>query len=110
MPGYWRSPRAFAFTPAVRILARAAKTSDPAEAVRFRSSPGLAYPAAEIAAIEPPANGRSTQLTTNVISLVGTAGVLPRLYTEVLTTTLRNRSRALHDFIDMLSHRMVGMF
>jgi type VI secretion system protein ImpH len=27
-----------------------------------------------------------------------------------LTTTLRNRSRALHDFIDMLSHRMVGMF
>jgi type VI secretion system protein ImpH len=103
-------PRRFRFDAAVRILTRAAKTSDPAEAVRFRSSPGLAYPAAEIAAIEPPANGRSPQLTTSVIGLVGTAGVLPRLYTEVLTTTLRNRSRALHDFIDMLSHRMVGMF
>jgi type VI secretion system protein ImpH len=36
--------------------------------------------------------------------------VLPRLYTEVLTTTLRNRSRALHDFVDLLSHRVVGMF
>jgi type VI secretion system protein ImpH len=103
-------PRRFRFDAAVRILTRAAKTSDPAEAVRFRSSPGLAYPASEIAAIEPPVNGRSPQLTTSVIGLVGTAGVLPRLYTEVLTTTLRNRSRALHDFIDMLSHRMVGMF
>jgi type VI secretion system protein ImpH len=103
-------PRRFRFDAAVRILTRAAKTSDPTEAVRFRSSPGLAYPAAEIAAIEPPANGRSPQLTTSVIGLIGTAGVLPRLYTEVLTTTLRNRSRALHDFIDMLSHRMVGMF
>jgi type VI secretion system protein ImpH len=103
-------PRRFRFDAAVRILTRAAKTSDPAEAVRFRSSPGLAYPAAEIAAIAPPANGRSPQLTTSVIGLVGTAGVLPRLYTEALTTTLRNRSRALHDFIDMLSHRMVGMF
>ena len=44
-------PRRFRFDAAVRILTRAAKTSDPAEAVRFRSSPGLAYPAAEVAAI-----------------------------------------------------------
>ena len=103
-------PRRFHFDAAVRILTRAAKTSDPAEAVRFRSSPGLAYPAAEVAATEPPADGRSPQLTTGVIGLVGAAGVLPRLYTEVLTTTLRNRSRALHDFVDLLSHRIVGMF
>jgi type VI secretion system protein ImpH len=103
-------PRRFRFDAAVRILTRAAKTTDPAEAVRFRSSPGLAYPAAEVAAIEPPADRRSPQLTTSVIGLVGAAGVLPRLYTEVLTTTLRNRSRALHDFVDLLSHRIVGMF
>jgi type VI secretion system protein ImpH len=103
-------PRRFRFDAAVRILTRAAKTSDPAEAVRFRSAPGLAYPAAEVAAIEPPADGRSPQLTTSVIGLVGAAGVLPRLYTEVLTTTLRNRSSALHDFVDLLSHRIVGMF
>jgi type VI secretion system protein ImpH len=103
-------PRRFRFDAAVRILTRAAKTSDPAEAVRFRSSPGLAYPAAEVAAIVPPADGRSPQLTTSVIGLVGAAGVLPRLYTEALTTTLRNRSRALHDFVDLLSHRIVGMF
>ena len=103
-------PKRFRFDAAVRILTRTAKTSDPADAVRFRSSPGLAYPSAEVAALEPPADGRSPQLTTSVIGLVGTAGVLPRLYTEVLTTTLRNRSRALYDFIDMLSHRIVGMF
>lgn len=103
-------PRRFRFDAAVRILTRAAGKPDPAEAVRFRSSPGLAYPTAEVAAIEPPAEGRAPQLTTSVIGLTGTAGVLPRLYTEVLTTTLRNRSRALHDFIDLLSHRLVGMF
>lgn len=103
-------PRRFRFDAAVRILTRAARNADPAEAIRFRSSPGFAYPAAEVAAIEPPADGRSPQLTTSVIGLIGTAGVLPRLYTEVLTTTLRNRSRALHDFVDLLSHRVVGLF
>src|SRR5205823_12224237 len=64
----------------------------------------------EIAAIEPRAENRPPQITTPVLGLTGSAGVLPRLYTEVLTTTLRNRSRALHDFLDMLSHRVVGMF
>ncbi|MBV9153359.1 MAG: type VI secretion system baseplate subunit TssG [Alphaproteobacteria bacterium] len=103
-------PRRFRFDAAVRLLTSVAKNPDPSEAVRFRSAPGLAYPTAEVAAIEPRAEGRSPQLTTSVIGLIGTAGVLPRLYTEVLTTTLRNRSRALHDFLDLLSHRVVGMF
>ena len=36
--------------------------------------------------------------------------MLPRSYTELLNTTLRERSPALHDFLDMLSHRMVALF
>jgi type VI secretion system protein ImpH len=36
--------------------------------------------------------------------------VLPRYYSEVLAASLRNRSRALHDFLDMLSHRFVLHF
>ena len=84
--------------------------NDPAEAARFRSVPGTAYPAPEVAAVDPPANGGAPELATPAIGLTGAAGVLPRLYTEVLTQTLRNRSRALHQFLDLLSHRVVAMF
>src|SRR5439155_24925524 len=98
-------PRRFGFDAAVRILARTARTADPSEAARFRSAPGLSYPAAEVTALEPPKDSGAPVLTTPVIGLTGAAGVLPRLYTEVLTTTLRNLSHALHDFLDMLSNR-----
>ncbi len=108
--GLFAEPRRFRFDAAVRILTRAARSADPAEAARFRTAPGLAYPAAEVAAVEPAKDGRPPELTTASIGLTGAAGVLPRLYTEVLTATLRNRSHALHDFLDMLSHRIVAMF
>jgi type VI secretion system protein ImpH len=60
--------------------------------------------------VDPPQAGRAPELVTNAIGLAGAAGVLPRLYNDVLTATSRNRSRALHDFLDMLSHRIVAMF
>jgi type VI secretion system protein ImpH len=103
-------PRRFRFDAAIRILTRSAGSADPAEVVRFRSAPGFAYPAAEIDAVELPTEGRPPQLTTPAIGLTGAAGVLPRLYTEVLTQTLRNRSRALHEFLDLLAHRTIAMF
>lgn len=103
-------PRRFRFDAAVRILADVAKTTDPAEAARFRSVPGVAYPAAEVVAVAPPVNGHPPELTTPAIGLTGAAGVLPRLYTDVLTGTLRGRSPALHDFLDLLSNRVVAMF
>ncbi len=103
-------PRRFRFDAAVRILAREAETADPADAARFRSAPGLAYPAEEVREVAPPRNGGSPELTTAVIGLTGAAGVLPRLYTEALTGTLRNGSHALHEFLDLLSQHMVAMF
>lgn len=103
-------PQRFHFDAAVRILARMAATADPTEAARFRSAPGLAYPASEVAAVSPASNGSLPELTTPAIGLTGAAGVLPRMYTEVLTGTLRGRSPALHDFLDMLSDRIVAMF
>jgi type VI secretion system protein ImpH len=103
-------PRRFRFDAAVRILARDAETADPAEAARFRSAAGLAYPAAEVTAVSPPKDGRPPELATAAIGLTGAAGVLPRLYTETLTGTLRGGSHALHDFLDLLSHRVVAMF
>ena len=50
-------PRRFRFDAAVRLLAREAETADPADAARFRSAPGLAYPAEEVREVAPPRNG-----------------------------------------------------
>ena len=103
-------PRRFRFDAAVRILMRLRRTTDPAEAVTFRTPPGLAYPAAETAGLNPPANGEAPSLTTPVIGLTGAGGVLPRFYTEMVTASLRNRSRSLHEFLDLLGHRFAAFF
>ena len=36
-----------------------------------------------------------------VLGLTGATGTLPRYYSEVLGQSLRNRSRAMHDFFDL---------
>src|SRR5438270_8914877 len=95
-------PKRFCFDAAIRVLTRAAKKSDLADHARFRTEPGLAYPPADIIAIAPSAEGRPLEVTTAVMGLTGTSGVLPRAYTELVTRTLRSRSAALHDFLDML--------
>jgi type VI secretion system protein ImpH len=103
-------PKRFRFDAAIRVLARAAKTADLTEAARFRTPPGLSYPPADLITIAPAADSRPLEVTTAVMGLTGSSGVLPRAYTEVLTRTLRGRSAALHDFFDMLSHRLVAFF
>jgi type VI secretion system protein ImpH len=103
-------PRRFRFDAALRILARAKKSVDVAEIVRFRAPPGLGYPASDITAVEPASDEAPTKVTTPVITLTGPTGVLPHLYTETLTTTLRNRSQALYEFLAGLSHRTIAFF
>ena len=105
-----REPQRFAFDAAVRILAHAARAPDLEGAVRFHSPPGLAFPPADILVVQPAQGGQPPAVTTPVMALTGATGVLPRYYSEVLAATLRNRSRALHDFLDMLSHRFVLHF
>jgi len=100
----------FRFDAALRILMRRAGTSEPAEAASFRTPPGLAYPAAEVAEIQSGADGALPLVTTPVIGLTGAGGVLPRFYSEMITASLRNRSRALHEFLDMLGQRFVASF
>jgi type VI secretion system protein ImpH len=103
-------PRRFRFDAAARILSRIARTSDLTQAVRFRTPPGLAYPAAEVSAVDQAPHQRPFPVTTPVMGLTGAAGVLPRPYTEMLTQTLRRHSAALHDFLDGLSHGFVAFF
>jgi type VI secretion system protein ImpH len=104
------SPRHFHFDAAMRVLARKGRTVDPAEAARFVTPVGLAYPPAEIAAIEAAAEARPPRLTVGMFGLTGPSGVLPRIFTDLVTQSLRLRSAALHDFLDMLAHRMVAFF
>jgi type VI secretion system protein ImpH len=106
-----RTPRRFGFDAAIRVLTLARRTGDPAEVARFRSPPGLTYPAADILDVrgEGPPAGRP-DVTVAMIGLTGPSGVLPRHYTDSVVQALRNRSSSLHAFLDMLSHRFVAFF
>jgi type VI secretion system protein ImpH len=86
------------------------RTADPTEAARFRSKPDLSFPTAEISAVTEPDGGRKPRVTVSLISLIGAAGALPRLYGELAATSLRQGAAGLLDFIDMLSQRMIGCF
>ncbi len=105
-----REPRRYAFDAAIRVLAHRARAGDLEGAVRFRSPPGMAFPGADITLVQPAEGRQPPSVTTPVMALTGATGVLPRYYSEVLTATLRNRSRAMHEFLDMISHRFVVQF
>ena len=103
-------PRRFGFDAAIRLLLIAARNPDPAAVVRFRSVASLAHPPADILSIGNGGSNGPPSVVTTVMGLVGTSGVLPRGYTEVVNTTTRGGSRALHEFMDVLSHRFVAQF
>ncbi|HVZ09630.1 type VI secretion system baseplate subunit TssG [Rhodopila sp.] len=102
-------PERFDFDAAIRVLIHAAHQPDPADIVRFRSLARLAYPASDVTALRPQGAELPPELVVSVMGLTGPSGVLPRGYAEVLHEALRARSGALHEFLDMLSHRMVAL-
>jgi type VI secretion system protein ImpH len=102
-------PQSFAFDAAIRVLSFARRNADPAEIARFRSIPNFAFPPADITGVRQMAD-RPPDVTTPVMGLIGPTGVLPRHFTEAVAETLRNRSPALHHFIDTLAQRFVGGF
>jgi type VI secretion system protein ImpH len=107
--GLLRKPQRFRFDAGVRLLQHATGNADPAEAVRFRSVAGLSYAAADLTQVQEPKGGTAL-VSTPMMGLTGATGVLPRYYTEVLGQTLRDRSKSMHEFLDMLSTRLVGHF
>ena len=109
LAGLGAEPRRFRFDAAVRILTRARRTQDPADAARFHSPAGLVYPPSDILDVRQPADALP-EVTVGLMGLTGPSGVLPRYYSEVVTQTLRSRSTALRDFLDLLAHRFVAFF
>jgi type VI secretion system protein ImpH len=102
-------PRRFRFDAAVRVLTRARRTQDPADAMRFRSPAGLVYPPSDVIEVRQQGDGLP-DVTVGLMGLTGPSGVLPRYYSEVVTQTVRSRSLALRDFLDVLAHRFVAFF
>ncbi len=114
-----RTPSAFGFFQAVRLLerlrpgrARVGGFDDPAEeVVRFRTPASLAHPAAEIEALELPEDERARpEMTVDFMGLTGPSGVLPHPYSVLVWERERARDTALHDFFDLFHHRMVSLF
>lgn len=123
--GLFAEPQRFGFLQAVRIIERAAarsrrdlsnESSERNEAIRFRSSPSLAFPGTEIAELRAgkldndarPAG--PPEMTVAFLGLAGSAGVLPQHYTALLIRSIRSRSLALRDFFDLFNHRLIGLF
>jgi type VI secretion system protein ImpH len=103
-------PYRFRFDAALRILMRTRRTGDPAAAAEFRTQPGRFYPAGEVTSVVRTTETRKPRMTVAMIGLIGSGGALPRLYETLAGASVRRGSSALHDFIDLLSNRMVSFF
>lgn len=122
----------FDFFQAVRLLEQhIAATGDAEQDLRFATSLALAFPAAEIDSIrclvreeaayadssatadgaDDSTSDRRWLMTVSFMGLVGSSGVLPLSYTELLLERRhRYRDRAAHDFLDMFCHRALSLF
>jgi type VI secretion system protein ImpH len=114
-------PRSFEFFQAVRLMTRldpsrtpVGRDGDPKrEAVHFRSSTSLAFPASNILDIEKSDEEDGPWVMT--IPFMGVAspasfGSLPLRYTELLLEQERDKNFAFRDFLDLFNHRFISHF
>jgi type VI secretion system protein ImpH len=127
----FEEPHGFEFAQAVQILERAARQHaaetpesgrigedvDPRrEAVRIVVSQALSFPNSEVTDARPPVPSeagnlpRPPALSVAFMGLTGPSGVLPQHYTELLIRSLRDKSFALRDFLDLFNHRLISLF
>jgi len=119
-------PHRFDFFEAVRLLERASRTpgagapprlgrdaSPSAEPVRFRSLASLEFPAASVVSLTAGRGGDEPsppEMVVSVLGLLGVVGPLPDHYSELVVRRVRQRDRALRDFLDLFNHRLVSHF
>ncbi len=119
----WAEPTGFAAFQAVRLLGRmqpgrapVGGWADPArEVVRFAVPPTLAFPSAEVLALDPGAPNSDggdgpPRLAVAFFGLVGPQGVLPQAYTQHAGARARARDPAFRDFVDLFQHRALSLF
>ena len=97
-----REPARFSLDQAAAVVAPGA---DPVD-ITFRTVSKLGAPAGEVAM----ARQSDTDLVTPTFGLIGPGGVLPRHYTAWVESESRQRSTALHAFLDLLGRRFTGLY
>lgn len=124
-------PHRFDFFQAVRLLERAMRERAVAEpdrptqsvgrdnlpeneAVRFRTSPSLAFPGSEVTRVKAaPRRGQGfppIEMLVSFMGLIGASGVLPHHYTTLILKRLREKDHVLQDFLDLFQHRFISLF
>ena len=98
-------PARFSFDAAVAVLMQVAGTTDPGAAISFHAVAGLAFAAADIAAVKRDDGG--FHVTTGILGLSGPSGVLPRPYSEIVNAEYRHHAPALGAFLDLLAQRPI---
>jgi type VI secretion system protein ImpH len=103
-----REPQRFSFDAAILVMMQVAGQADPGRAVRFHAPMGLAFPAADVLAVQ--RQQARFHATVSPMGLTGPSGVLPRPYSEMVVSEQRKRSPALGAFLDVLAQRPIGLF
>lgn len=110
-------PQHFDFFQAVRVLeafrplaARVGEGREPAaEAVRFRATPGLAFPSSDVAGVARGDDGGPPEMTVAFLGLGGVGGPLPHSFSEWVMYQARAGDKGPRDFLDLFNHRLVSL-
>lgn len=110
----YAEPWAFDFFQAVRLLERirsrvyevGAAPAPSHEAVVFKSSPALDFPASEIRDLTP---GDPATMVVSFFGLAGPQGPLPLPDTERILERTWYKDTAFRDFLDIFNHRLIGL-
>lgn len=102
------APQRYSFDAAILLMMQASGQAQAGDAARFHVPAGLAFPAAEILAVEQKQGLFAATLSP--IGLTGPSGVLPRPYSDMVIAEQRKRSPALSAFLDMMAQRPIALF
>lgn len=117
VPEALRDPRAWRLDAALRLVALANPGLPPVgasarvgeDALRLDQAPGLAFPAGEIAGLEP--GGPAPRLAQQVIGLLGANGPMPLAVSEhVHERSEQAGDHAPRRFLDVFHHRLASLF
>lgn len=78
--------------------------------VRIRPNNSLAFPAADIAAIEEDGEGPGFRMTANFLGLYGHSSPLPTFYTEEMIDEAGADESVSRDFLDIYNHHIYNLF
>lgn len=117
------APERYEFRQAVRLIERHARrlrqrssaddgTPRPSAAagdavMRFKAATGLAFPLAEIEQLGREGPQGPAVFRVTFLGLNGPSGVLPRYYSELVLRSVKQKSTALRDLLDLLNHRAI---